>query len=452
MDRHLVETDGLVGRLQSENEALRRAVALHDDLVDLALSERGVAAMVDRISAAIGNPVSLSDQLFHHLVSCPRGEHGDRHRRESMANGGTPRAALDDPVVGRYFRRAADERQPVLFPSFPAHGMDHRRMMTAIVVNDEPIAFVTVLEEAPFADNLAETMERSAKLLALELLKRRVALETELHLMTDFLGDLLSGRYANRDAVVSRAGFLGVDLFRSWIVLLIGVDDLAALCRATGTMNPVAAHQHLFEIIRRRVRQRLPGGIVAVQGESIVMLHPAGAGDPRALAEELRKETDRMLPGITITVAVSGICQSLDDFPVRYAEARRALDVAAGLHRKNQTVALEELGLYGLLFRREDQDELRRFTDRLLGPLFAYDAHRGTALIETLDAFLAEGGAFRSTARRLGVHLNTLRGRLDRIEQLCGVDPREAKARLDLQIALEIARVAGQNGSARLAD
>jgi DNA-binding PucR family transcriptional regulator len=199
------------------------------------------------------------------------------------------------------------------------------------------------------------------------------------------------------------------------------------------------------------VRQRLPGAICAVQGESIAVLQPAGAGDPRALAEELRRETDRMLPGVTVTVAVSGICDSLDDFPVRYAEARRALDVAAGLHRTNQTVALEELGLYGLLFRREDQDELSRFTDRLLGPLIAYDARRGSSLIETLDAYLAEGGAFRATARRLGIHLNTLRGRLDRIEQLCGSDPRDAKTRLDLQIALEIARIAGQNGSTRSA-
>jgi sugar diacid utilization regulator len=318
--------------------------------------------------------------------------------------------------------------------------------MTGIVANDEVIAFVTVLEIEPFRDDLPDTMARAAKLLALELMKRRVAFETELHLRTDFLSVLLSGNFADRDAVVSRAGFLGVDLFRSWIVHLIGVDDLPALCLAAATRNPVAALQHLFEIIRRRVRQRLPGGIVVVQGESIVVLQPAGAGEPRALAEELRRETDRMLPGVTITVAVSGACQSLDDFPVRYAEARRALDVARGLHRTDQTVALDELGIYGLLFRREDRNELHRFADRLLGPLIAYDAQRGTSLIATLDAYLAEGGAFRATARRLGIHLNTLRGRLDRVEQLAGVDPRDPKIRLDLQIALEIARVAGRNG------
>jgi purine catabolism regulator len=438
--------------LIAENDSLRAALALQNDLIDLALAERGVAAMVDRLAAAVGNPVALADQLFHLLACSPSGEHGDRHRREALAHGGTPRRVLDDPHVGAHFRLVGERRQPTLFPAFPEHGMDRRRLMAPVLANDEIIGYVTVLEERPFADSLPATLEQAAKLLALELLKRRVALETELHLMTDFLGDLLTGRSPNRDAVVSRAGFLGVDLFRSWIVLLVGTDDAPALCAAADAANPVAAHQKLFEVIRRRVRQLLPGGIVAVQGESIVVLHPAATvpgartNGPSDLADELRRETARMLPGATTTVAVSGVCRSLDDFPVRYAEARRALDVARGLQRRDQTVALEDLGLYGLLFRREDADELRRFADRLLGSLFAYDARRGTRLVDTLDTYLAEGGAFRATARRLGIHLNTLKGRLDRIAQLAEIDLGDAKTRLDLQIALEIARVAGQTG------
>ncbi|HKG24020.1 MAG TPA: helix-turn-helix domain-containing protein [Thermomicrobiales bacterium] len=435
-----------------QNATMRFALDLQNGLIDLALAERGASSMVDHLSAKIGNPVALADQLFHLIASSPRGEHGDRHRREALAHGGTPRRVLDDPLVGAYFRLVAERRCPTLLPAFPEHGMDRRRLMAPVLANDEIIGYVTVLEERPFSEALPATLEQAAKILALELLKRRVALETELHLMTDFLGDLLTGRYANRDAVVSRAGFLGVDLFRSWIVLLVGTDDVPALCAAADAANPVAAHQKLFEVIRRRVRQLLPGGIVAVQGESIVVLHPATTvlsartNGPDALADELRRETVRMLPGASVTVAVSGVCRSLDDFPVRYAEARRALDVARGLQRRDQTVALEDLGLYGLLFRREDADELRRFADRLLGPLFAYDARRGTCLLDTLDAYLAEGGAFRATARRLGIHLNTLRGRLERIAQLGEVNLGDAKTRLDLQIALEIARVAGQNG------
>jgi DNA-binding PucR family transcriptional regulator len=441
---------GLPGDPTAENESLRRAAALQNDLIDLALGERGITALVDRLATAVGNPVALADQLFHLIASSPSEAHGDRHRREAIQSRGTPRRVLDDPLVGAHFRLVADRRAPTLFPAFPEHGMDQRRLMAPVLAGEEILGYVTVLEERPFDDQLPATLEQAAKILAVELLKQRVALETELHLITDFLGDLLSGRYAKRDAIVSRAGFLGIDLFRSWVVLIVESDDLDALTEAVRTTNPVTALHRLFETVRRFVRQRLPGGIVVVQSEGIVVLHPApaqiesAASGPRATARELRLEIARWLPGVTTSIAISGVCRCLEDFPVRYAEARRALDVSRGLRRRDQTVALEELGLYGLLFRREDQEELARFSDRLLGAVIAYDRRRGTRLVETLDVYLSEGAGFRATARRLGIHLNTLRARLQRIEEVAGLDLADPRTRLDLQIALEIARVSQQ--------
>lgn len=430
--------------LEAELIALRHQAHLQEDLINLTVEDRGLDALVDRLSVAVGNPVALSDQLFHLLACAPREEHGDRHRREAVAAGGTPRHVLDDPQAGAYFREVAAKRQPVLFPSLPAYGMDQRRLMAPIQAGGEIIGYVTVLEERPFGDELSGLLEQAAKVLALELMKRRVALETELHLMTDFLGDLLNSRSANRDAIVRRAGFLGVDLFREWVILLIEADDSAALSAAARASNPVSAHQRLFEVIRRRVRQHPPGGIVVVQGDSIVVLYPAsGAHEdgPATLARDIRLDVTRMFPGASVSVAISGICHSLESFPVRFSEARRALDAVRGLRRRNQTVTLEELGLYGLLFRRDDPDELARYAERVLGPLIAYDARRGTHLLTTLDAYLANGGAFRETARQLGIHLNTLRGRLERICELCNADLKDARTRLDFQIALEIARV-----------
>lgn len=437
--------------LEAELIALRHQAHLQEDLINLTVEDRGLDALVDRLSVAVGNPVALSDQLFHLLACAPREEHGDRHRREAVAAGGTPRHVLDDPQAGAYFREVAEKRQPVLFPSLPAYGMDQRRLMAPIQAGGEIIGYVTVLEERPFGDELSGLLEQAAKVLALELMKRRVALETELHLMTDFLGDLLNSRSANRDAIVRRAGFLGVDLFRDWVILLIEADDSAALCTAARAHNPVSAHQRLFEVIRRRVRQHPPGGIVVVQGDSIVVLYPASGArkdGPATIARDIRREVARSFPGASVSVAISGVCQSLESFPIRFSEARRALDAVHGLRRHNQTVTLEELGLYGLLFRRDDPDELVRYAERLLGPLVSYDARRGTHLLKTLDVYLGNGGAFRETARQLGIHLNTLRGRLERICDLCSADLKDARTRLDFQIALEIARISHADGQA----
>ena len=434
----------------AEYAALRRMARLHEELIPLILDEGGIAVLVDRLAAIVDNPVAVADQLFHLITSSPRGEHGDRHRREAIAHGGTPRRVLDDPDVGGHFRRVAEERRPILFPAFPHHGMDQRRLMAPILAGGEVIGYLTVLEEQPFADWLPAFLPQVTAILALELMKRRVVLETELHLMTDFLGDLLFGRSTDHETIVARAGFLGVDLFRPWLLLLVEADDIAALCRATRLANPVAALQQLFAIIRRRIRQRLPGGIVVVQSQSIVILYPAASGgespdeSARELARLLRQDVVRTLPDASVSVAVGGICSGIEAFPVRYAEARRALDVLHSLHRADQTVALADLGLYGILFRREDQEELLRFARRLIDPLLTHDARRQTDLVGTLEAYLAEQGALRRTARRLDIHLNTLRGRLARISQLCNVDLKDAATCLNLQLAIEIGRLANE--------
>jgi sugar diacid utilization regulator len=416
-------------------------------LIPLVLDEHGSGALVDALAEIVGNPVALADRMFHLIACSPREEHGDRHRRESIAHGGTPRRVLDDPRTGAYFRSVAEEKRPVLFPGFPEHGMDHRRLMAPIVAGAEVLGFLTVLEERPFDDALLSLVRQAAMIFALQMTKQRVALETELHLMADFLGDLLFGRSADRDAIVNRAGFLGVDLFRPWVLLLVEADDTAALCEACRVANPVLALQELFAVVRRRVLQSPRGGIVVIQGQSVAILAPATSDgkaphdQARELVRAIRHEIARTLPNVTVSIASGGVCSGIDAFPVRYAEARRALDVVRSLGRADQTVTLEELGLYGILFRREDQTELRRFAHRMVDPLLAYDARRGTDLVGTLDAYLDGSGALRKTARRLGIHLNTLRGRLERIGQLCGIDLDDATTRLNLQLALKIARL-----------
>ena len=441
-----IALDRQAAELAAENEALRRAHALQNELIELSLANWGIEALIQHLAETLGNPVTLADPLFHLIASSPREEHGDRHRREAVHRGGTPRDVLDDPLVGAHFRLVRELGEPTLFPAFPDHGMDQRRMMAPVIAGGEILGYVTVLEEEPFDAVLSEHLAHAARILAFELLNRRIALETELHLMTDFLGDLLSGRFTDRDAVVRRAGFLGLDLFRAWAILIVKADDMAAMTQAAGAPNPVVALQRLYDVVRRRVRQEAPADIVAVQGEAIIVLHasvPPVRTPPRVLATRLHDEVGQVFPSATISIAIGGLCQELEHFPSQYAEAHRALDVAHGLRRRGATVSLDEFGLYGLLFRREDDAQMQRFTRRLLDPLIEYDTRRRTALLDTLDCYLKEGAALRATARRLGVHLNTLRGRLFRIEQLTGVDLSDPAVRFELQLALEIYRIAG---------
>jgi DNA-binding PucR family transcriptional regulator len=78
----------------------------------------------------------------------------------------------------------------------------------------------------------------------------------------------------------------------------------------------------------------------------------------------------------------------------------------------------------------------RSFRDRVLGPLRDYDAEHRSDLVHTLEVFLECSGSWSRCAVRLHVHVNTLRYRIRRIEELTGRDLGTFEDRVDLFLAL----------------
>jgi DNA-binding PucR family transcriptional regulator len=71
-------------------------------------------------------------------------------------------------------------------------------------------------------------------------------------------------------------------------------------------------------------------------------------------------------------------------------------------------------------------------------------ADAGSALTETLDAYLDAGGAIEACARRLFVHPNTVRYRLKRIAEFTGRDPTAPRDAYVLRVATTVGRLSHQ--------
>lgn len=83
------------------------------------------------------------------------------------------------------------------------------------------------------------------------------------------------------------------------------------------------------------------------------------------------------------------------------------------------------------------EPELAAVLDRaLLQPVIAYDRDKGTSYLESLRTFLALDCQWAATATELGIHINTLRYRLKRIERLTGRGLHTTADRSDYYLAL----------------
>jgi sugar diacid utilization regulator len=118
------------------------------------------------------------------------------------------------------------------------------------------------------------------------------------------------------------------------------------------------------------------------------------------------------------------------------AEASAALKLARARPEGTRIVREAEIGSHELLLELLEPRELTAYRDALLGPLEQWDREHGSSLVETLRRFLECGGHWREAAASLHIHHNTLRYRLDRVEQLTGLDVSETSSRVDLFLAL----------------
>lgn len=141
----------------------------------------------------------------------------------------------------------------------------------------------------------------------------------------------------------------------------------------------------------------------------------------------------KLAMGLSETSAASGLRGALD-------EARHARQLAARRPGAVAVVTGAELASHEVLLAAVPDELCRSYRDRLLDALADYDRRHHSDLLGTLRTFLECSGSWTVCARRLHVHVNTLRYRIRRIEQITGRDLSDFAVRVDFYLALEVDR------------
>ncbi len=191
------------------------------------------------------------------------------------------------------------------------------------------------------------------------------------------------------------------------------------------------------------------GALVAPLGDEIVLLVPCPGGavpddTPSALvfaAAILRTqptlESDRSR--VRLTVGVSAAAEGVTALSGAWHEAGSARRLAAVRGTTAVSVVTsDEVASHELLLATVPASVLRSFRERLLGPLVAYDDRHRAELLPTLREFLACSGSWNACAAKMYVHVNTVRYRIRRIEELTGRDLSHLDDQVDFFLALRI--------------
>lgn len=170
--------------------------------------------------------------------------------------------------------------------------------------------------------------------------------------------------------------------------------------------------------------------LLCTLGRGVALVLPAPG------AAELVLQLRRALGALLDSSVVAGLSDPVapDQLAEGVAQAGAAARAAAREHA--EVVSYGELGPLEIFLRTQPRDVLEAMAFSVLRPLLDWDAEQGSALIDTVSAFLEHNGRAEGTAKALGIHRHTLRQRLDRIAVLLGRSLENPELRADLWVAL----------------
>ena len=266
-----------------------------------------------------------------------------------------------------------------------------------------------------------------------------------------FLRAVLHRRVTDRGDIVARASELGVELEAGASVVVVRAHHYAP--------TEDDWRVRLLAAAERAARAAAPGAIAAIDdvpgdtaGQILVLAPTADDAESRRVAEAVSRELQAALHGFTFAVGYSRVAHDPVDLYRAGNEALLAANVAEGRPAGEETpaegpavLAFEATGAYRLLLpaMSEDPGELQRFYAETVEPLVAYDEQYETELVQTLEAFLECDGNVANTASRLFTHRHTIRYRLERVRDLCGLDVSSTDGREKLGLGLKAMRVLG---------
>jgi GAF domain-containing protein len=431
-----VRQQSVIGELSRVNAELRRGRAVlewaeqqHRALMELVLAEVGLDGLVTSLAETLDASVTVEDVEGRLLARAPH--RGYRPPPDASARRRRPiRAALEAQdrsyEVVRVPAGRAGRPGSAAVGHPPTAGA--ASWVAPVVLGSELAGRLWVTDPRAAPEPVERrVIERFALVVGLELLKRRYLVDAEARLSGDLVGDILRADGPDhRPGVPERAAALGFDLAAPQVLAVLAVDPPEQATR-WGELVRSAADPDTRVLHGRK-------------GDLQVLLL-AAEPDPTAVLRRVLEHAEQALAGRAVTL-VAGPTASA---PGEHATAYR---VAAGVarlrraHHPGGFVDVRDLGVPALLLDSGTPALLRRFAERLLGPVTAHDARRGGDLLATLRAWLASGCSTPDAASHLVVHPNTVSYRLSRIQELVGRSLRRADVRLDLQLALTVHDIA----------
>lgn len=301
-----------------------------------------------------------------------------------------------------------------------------------------------IFEQFPAEDMARVVVEHAKTAMLLAIQKDIAAKQVESRYRDEFVQDLLTNNVRYHEEILSRAARFGWDMAGPLRCIIFSIDDykrrLGHNLSEEGTTTLEETRQKIYSLCKQEMRHNFAESPYSTMSDSIVfLLNTNKYSDFKPKIKLCAKHINNISAwsGFTITTGAGDEKNDFFGCAESYKEAKRSIEMMRPLSGGGNIYFWEDLGLFTILSLVCKTKEAHKFCHSKLNGIMR-DREQNKELLSTLQILIAENWNFKSAARTLDIHYNTIRYRYERLSELLDMDLSNSSYRLEIAMALKL--------------
>lgn len=406
----------------------------------LVLQEKGIPEIACLLSENIQLPVRIFDEYFNLLF-----HHGFTNNFE-LLDGKNIKLEYEKLKSKNILDRALENNQPYYITSDLIDNISSQ-VICPIKANSKCYGYLSIItneKDIIYDQNLVSYLKTAATVSAIELLKEKAVWNAQEKISGGFFDNLLDGNIKSIKHLQRRSTQLNLDYSKHFTIFVLEIDNFLITKNMKDEIELQKIKKSVLSYVKSNLYFQSYKTILKFRKDKLCILLQLDKNTNKNEINELAKKLQTDIKDnldISISIGIGKYHIKMEEVPIAYKEAEKALSIGKKLWKQGYIVFYEDLGVYQLFANVENKNELRNYYINTIHPLLKYDREYNSELMMTLEAFLDSNGSIKDTSENLFLHRHTLRYRLKKIKDITNLDPQDLQDRFRLQMGIVVSHL-----------
>ncbi|SDH98979.1 Sugar diacid utilization regulator [Alteribacillus persepolensis] len=428
------ELDNAVKRIEEQKTVFKQTLQISERLSNAVLHGSNLQELITLTEKEINRPVVLEDIYSLHFAASPSVQ---PHHISSSFIKNEWKHMVDS---------AAYQKKTMVLDIPNDQHQENKRLISPIFVRNKLFGFLSFIEQSKdFSELDYLTIERASSICGIQILNETTAFEHEQRVKEELLNGVLEGEFNNKD-IIYRLSLMGYNIEQPQYVFVFQLNNNQHHTRRLDE-SFIDVKTACVEKIYKLIEEKNTACVIMTKLQQIIAVIPK-AFTQHFVSEVncgtwLINETFADKNDIDVKLGISTLCSRTHHLKKGVNEAEKVLNILAVSKNQGSVKSYHELGALGKFIGFDNFPELEQFAWELLGDIISYDKKYNADLAATLYHYVQSNGHLKNTAQTMQMSLGATRYRLNRLQDIGGVDLSTSDGFFDVHVAIQVLLLAG---------